>query len=181
MKLIEDKISKMGKDATLAGLDLLLNYWWPSSRVNHLYEAAKVIMCSRSQSKTKSAINEVADSHLNNLVKHVESQSSQVLDILVHYQNSHMMHSKVAHKLLQVEAQYLETFKKDRFMGVGMGKAKKEVYTKEAAKLYLRAGNVQRYCEIMCDLDDWDKALAVAPMVGQAYWKDLMKRKARLC
>ena len=103
MKLIEDKISKMGKDATLAGLDLLLNYWWPSSRVNHLYEAAKVIMCSRSQSKTKSAINEVADSHLNNLVKHVESQSSQVLDILVHYQNSHMMHSKVAHKLLQVE------------------------------------------------------------------------------
>lgn len=181
MKLIEDKISKMGKDATLAGLDLLLNYWWPSSRVNHLYEAAKVIMCSRSQSKTKSAINEVADSHLNNLVKHVESQSSQVLDILVHYQNSHMMHSKVAHKLLQVEAQYLETFKKDRFMGVGMGKAKKEVYTKEAAKLYLRAGNVQRYCEIMCDLDEWDKALAVAPMVGQAYWKDLMKRKARLC
>ncbi|QDZ21751.1 WD40 repeat domain-containing protein [Chloropicon primus] len=181
MKVLESKFSKLGKDTALAGLDLLLNYWWPSSRANHLYEAAKIIMCSRSQSKTKAAVSEVADSHLNNLVKCVEGQSSQFVDILVQYENSHMVHSKVAYKVLQVEAQYLETFKKNRFMGVGMGKGKREVYTREAAKLYLRSGNVKRYCEIMCDLNEWDKALAVAPMIGQEYWKDLMKRKAKMC
>ena len=189
MKVIELKFSTLLKNAgqgppgenSLAGLDLLLNYWWPSSRAKHLHDAAKVIMCSRSQSKTKAVISEVADTHLDNIVKYVEGQSSSMVDILVHYQNINMLHSKVAYKLLQVEAQYLESFKKNRFMGVGMGKAKREVYTREAAKLYLRAGNVESYCEIMCDLNEWDKALAVAPIVGQAYWKDLMKRKAQMC
>ena len=169
-------------DASMPGLELLLDYWWPSSRVKHLFDAAKVILCSRSQSRTQAVISETAESHLNNLVKYVEGQSSSFIDILLHYQNVHMcMHSKVAFKLLQVEAQYLESFKRNKFMGVGMGKGKREIYTREAAKLYLRSGNIMSYCEIMCELEEWDKALALAPMVGQTYWKELMKRKAKAC
>ena len=50
---------------------------------------------------------------------------------------------------------------------------------KEAAKLYLKIGKVKSYCEIMCEVGEWDKAIALAPAVSMDYWKDLTARYAK--
>lgn len=47
---------------------------------------------------------------------------------------------------------------------------------KEAAHHRLRLGQFKKYCDTLCLLGEWDRALAIAPVVGIDYWKSLMKR-----
>uniref|UniRef100_A0A5F9DQB8 WD repeat domain 17 n=1 Tax=Oryctolagus cuniculus TaxID=9986 RepID=A0A5F9DQB8_RABIT len=76
---------------------------------------------------------------------------------------------------LSSEAQELTTVKMSKFGG-GIGVPTKEERLKEAAEIHLRLGQIQRYCELMVELGEWDKALSIAPGVSLKYWKKLMQR-----
>ena len=64
-----------------------------------------------------------------------------------------------------------------KFGGGGSLKSKqRDERLREAAEIYLRAGNLQRYCDTLTELGDWDKALAVAPGVSMQYWQGLCEK-----
>ncbi|XP_063090796.1 WD repeat-containing protein 17 isoform X1 [Cavia porcellus] len=88
-----------------------------------------------------------------------------------------IMHLKHLIKFRTSEAQELTTVKMSKFGG-GIGAPTKEERLKEAAEIYLRLGHIQRYCELMVELGEWDKALSIAPGVSVKYWKKLMQRRA---
>jgi hypothetical protein len=60
--------------------------------------------------------------------------------------------------------------------GAAIGSARKEDRLALAANLYLKLGQVEKYCEILAELDQWEKALAIAPSVSLGYWRDLAAR-----
>ncbi|XP_017397707.1 WD repeat-containing protein 17 isoform X6 [Cebus imitator] len=88
-----------------------------------------------------------------------------------------IMHLKHLIKFKTSEAQELTTVKMSKFGG-GIGVPTKEERLKEAAEIHLRLGQIQRYCELMVELGEWDKALSIAPGVSVKYWKKLMQRRA---
>ncbi|XP_068448227.1 WD repeat-containing protein 17 isoform X2 [Clinocottus analis] len=75
------------------------------------------------------------------------------------------------------EAQELTIVKMSKFGG-GIGAPSKDERLMEAADIHLRLGQIQRYCELMVELGQWEKALSVAPGVSMKYWKKLMQRRA---
>uniref|UniRef100_A0A8C6XLS3 WD repeat domain 17 n=1 Tax=Naja naja TaxID=35670 RepID=A0A8C6XLS3_NAJNA len=88
-----------------------------------------------------------------------------------------IMHMKHLIKFRMSKAQELTTVKMSKFGG-GIGVPSKEKRLKEAAEIHLRLGQIQRYCELMVELGEWDRALSVAPGVSMKYWKKLMQRRA---
>ncbi|XP_015226931.1 PREDICTED: WD repeat-containing protein 17 [Cyprinodon variegatus] len=88
-----------------------------------------------------------------------------------------VMHMKHLVKFKTSEAQELTIVKMSKFGG-GIGAPSKEERLKEAAQIHLRLGQIQRYCELMVELGEWEKALSVAPGVSMKYWKKLMQRRA---
>lgn len=46
------------------------------------------------------------------------------------------------------------------------------------AAIFLRLGKVKEYCEVLIELNEWEKALAVAPAVNYDYWKFLSTKYA---
>ncbi|VFV26960.1 Hypothetical predicted protein [Lynx pardinus] len=112
--------------------------------------------------------------NLWNLVAVVKGQDDSLLP-----QNycKGIMHLKHLIKFRTSEAQELTTVKMSKFGG-GIGVPTKEERLKEAAEIHLRLGQIQRYCELMVELGEWDKALSVAPGVSVKYWKKLMQRRA---
>uniref|UniRef100_A0A6I8SY67 WD repeat domain 17 n=1 Tax=Xenopus tropicalis TaxID=8364 RepID=A0A6I8SY67_XENTR len=88
-----------------------------------------------------------------------------------------IMHMKHLVRFKTSKAQELTTVKMSKFGG-GIGAPSKEERLKEAAEIHLRLGQIQRYCELMVELGEWDKALSVAPGVSMKYWKKLMQRRA---
>ncbi|XP_048365468.1 WD repeat-containing protein 17 isoform X3 [Sphaerodactylus townsendi] len=88
-----------------------------------------------------------------------------------------IMHMKHLIRFKMSKAQELTTVKMSKFGG-GIGAPTKEERLKEAAEIHLRLGQIQRYCELMVELGEWDKALSVAPGVSMKYWKKLMQRRA---
>ncbi|XP_031722902.1 WD repeat-containing protein 17 isoform X3 [Anarrhichthys ocellatus] len=88
-----------------------------------------------------------------------------------------VMHMKHLLKFKTSEAQELTIVKMSKFGG-GIGAPSKEERLIEAADIHLRLGQTQRYCELMVELGQWEKALSVAPGVSMKYWKKLMQRRA---
>ncbi|XP_029356103.1 WD repeat-containing protein 17 [Echeneis naucrates] len=88
-----------------------------------------------------------------------------------------VMHMKHLLKFKTSEAQELTIVKMSKFGG-GIGAPSKEERLREAADIHLRLGQIQRYCELMVELGQWERALAVAPGVSMKYWKKLMQRRA---
>ncbi|XP_062905536.1 WD repeat-containing protein 17 isoform X1 [Mobula hypostoma] len=88
-----------------------------------------------------------------------------------------IMHMKHLVRFKTSKAQELTTVKMSKFGG-GIGAPSKEERLKEAAEIHLRLGQIQRYCELMVELGEWDKALSVAPGVSMKYWKKLMQRRS---
>ncbi|XP_053398741.1 WD repeat-containing protein 17-like [Mercenaria mercenaria] len=76
------------------------------------------------------------------------------------------------------EAQQLEMAKLTKFGG-GIGARSKEDRLRDAAEIHLKTGNIQRYCELMVELGEWERALAVAPGVSYTYWKNLANRYSK--
>ncbi|KAF4026085.1 hypothetical protein G4228_018257 [Cervus hanglu yarkandensis] len=91
--------------------------------------------------------------------------------------NLHVKKLRWFSECLSSEAQELTTVKMSKFGG-GIGVPTKEERLKEAAQIHLWLGQIQRYCELMVELGEWDKALSVAPSVSVKYWKKLMQRRA---
>ncbi|KAB1257536.1 WD repeat-containing protein 17 [Camelus dromedarius] len=112
--------------------------------------------------------------NLWNLVAVVKGQDESLLP--QNYRKG-IMHLKHLIKFRMSEAQELTTVKMSKFGG-GIGVPTKEERLKEAAEIHLRLGQIQRYCELMVELGEWDKALSVAPGVSVKYWKKLMQRRA---
>ncbi|XP_068043144.1 WD repeat-containing protein 17 isoform X3 [Anomalospiza imberbis] len=88
-----------------------------------------------------------------------------------------IMHMKHLIRFRLSKAQELTTVKMSKFGG-GIGAPSKEERLREAAEIHLRLGQIQRYCELMVELGEWDKALSVAPGVSMKYWRKLMQRRA---
>uniref|UniRef100_A0A3B3ZTQ0 Uncharacterized protein n=1 Tax=Periophthalmus magnuspinnatus TaxID=409849 RepID=A0A3B3ZTQ0_9GOBI len=88
-----------------------------------------------------------------------------------------VMHMKHLLKFKTSEAQELTIVKMSKFGG-GIGAPSKEERLKEAADIHLRLGQIQRYCELMVELGQWERALSIAPGVSMKYWKKLMQRRA---
>uniref|UniRef100_A0A8C3G6W0 WD repeat domain 17 n=1 Tax=Cyclopterus lumpus TaxID=8103 RepID=A0A8C3G6W0_CYCLU len=88
-----------------------------------------------------------------------------------------VMHMKHLLKFKTSEAQELTIVKMSKFGG-GIGAPSKEERLMEAADIHVRLGQIQRYCELMVELGQWEKALSVAPGVSMKYWKKLMQRRA---
>jgi len=55
---------------------------------------------------------------------------------------------------------------------------KKEAQAREIAKLHLQMGRVEDCCEQLLTIDDWEKALALAPGSSLEYWRALSARYA---
>lgn len=53
---------------------------------------------------------------------------------------------------------------------LGTAMSKKEDRMKEAALLMLKSGNIQEYCEIMIQMNNFEAAIAAAPKVSLKYW-----------
>ncbi|KAK6173871.1 hypothetical protein SNE40_017251 [Patella caerulea] len=90
------------------------------------------------------------------------------------YKNG-IMHIKHLTLYKSSEAQELEMIKMSKFGG-GIGTPSKDERLLEAARIYIKLGNIQRYCELMVDVGEWEKALSVAPGVSMKYWKSLSQR-----
>jgi len=50
----------------------------------------------------------------------------------------------------------------------------------EAAELCLLSGNIKKYCELMFICGEFDKALALAPVVGYNFWQSLILARAKM-
>jgi hypothetical protein len=64
-------------------------------------------------------------------------------------------------------------------LGGGIGGMKKEEQIRKAAEAYMVCGEVEKYCELMVELGEWERALAVAPGVSYAFWQDLSAQYGR--
>eukprot|EP00002_Diphylleia_rotans_P021101 TRINITY_DN4105_c0_g1_i5.p1 TRINITY_DN4105_c0_g1~~TRINITY_DN4105_c0_g1_i5.p1 ORF type:complete len:1200 (+),score=232.65 TRINITY_DN4105_c0_g1_i5:718-4317(+) len=58
------------------------------------------------------------------------------------------------------------------------GAMKREDRVRLAASNFLKAGHTQRYCELMVELGEWEKAVSMAPAVSLEYWKSLSAKYA---
>ncbi len=52
------------------------------------------------------------------------------------------------------------------------------VNDQQAADTYLQIGNMEKYCDILVELGQWERAIATAPAVSVPYWASLCKRYA---
>jgi hypothetical protein len=59
---------------------------------------------------------------------------------------------------------------------LGIGGPKREDVMAEAAALFLRCGDLQRWCDLQCELGHWELAMAVAPGVSVDYWRSLVQK-----
>ncbi|XP_036372772.1 WD repeat-containing protein 17 isoform X2 [Megalops cyprinoides] len=113
----------------------------------------------------------------NNLWDLVAVMTGQDDSLLPQSYGKGIMHMRHLVRFKTSEAQELTIVKMSKFGG-GIGAPSKEERLKDAAEIHLRLGQIQRYCELMVELGEWDKALSVAPGVSLKYWKKLMQRRA---
>lgn len=50
---------------------------------------------------------------------------------------------------------------------------------RESALMHIRTGEFKKYCEIMMEINDWAAALALAPAVSHAFWKQMALKYAQ--
>jgi len=74
-------------------------------------------------------------------------------------------------------AQELESASGMAFLGSAL--AKKEDRLQEAAKINMKLGNVQNYCELMIKVGKWERALAFSAGVSMEYWQNVAQRYAQ--
>ncbi|XP_033115625.1 WD repeat-containing protein 17-like [Anneissia japonica] len=95
--------------------------------------------------------------------------------------NKGILHTKHLLKFRASDAQQLQLAKISQYRRQGGSKSCEEKL-REAALIHMKLGNVTTYCELMIELDEWEKALSIAPSVSMDYWNSLAQRRAeRLC
>lgn len=99
-------------------------------------------------------------------------------DLSTLFHKKGIIHAKNIVKFKSAEAEELEMAASLSKFGSGLGAPSHEERLRDAANINIKLGNVQKYCELLIELEDWDKALAIAPSVSMKYWKSLMDRRA---
>eukprot|EP00455_Lapot_gusevi_P040938 TRINITY_DN4691_c0_g1_i4.p1 TRINITY_DN4691_c0_g1~~TRINITY_DN4691_c0_g1_i4.p1 ORF type:complete len:1101 (-),score=371.19 TRINITY_DN4691_c0_g1_i4:99-3326(-) len=89
---------------------------------------------------------------------------SEPNDLVVHVKDMALLARNRALQLLNVRASFQ------------MGSPLERI--RAAADIYLKNGHLREYCELLVQLEEWDKALAVAPGVSIQYWMSLSQRRA---
>ena len=91
-----------------------------------------------------------------------------------------IMHTSEALKSSRAEASNLESIRMRRgSMGGGIGGMKKDEQIRKAAEAYTLCGDLRKYCDIMVELGEWERAIAVAPGVDFKYWQSLSAQYGR--
>nr|XP_026693266.1 LOW QUALITY PROTEIN: WD repeat-containing protein 17 [Ciona intestinalis] len=60
----------------------------------------------------------------------------------------------------------------------GTGYRQNEKSLLRAAELHLKLGNMKRHCEILVQLNQWERAISLAPAVSTQYWAELSRKYA---
>ncbi|XP_022109388.1 WD repeat-containing protein 17-like [Acanthaster planci] len=89
-----------------------------------------------------------------------------------------IMHAKHLVKFKASEAQELEMARMARPCSTMTSAKGREEKLREAASIHIRLGQVHRYCELMVEIHEWEKALSIAPAVSMDYWRKLSERYA---
>ena len=93
------------------------------------------------------------------------------------YKNG-IMHTKHLTKYKSAEAHQAERAQAGRSSFSSGQSRSRELPLMRVAKLYLELGNMQRHCDLLVQLGQWERALALAPSVSLAYWSKLAIRYA---
>jgi len=88
-----------------------------------------------------------------------------------------IMHTKHLVKYKAAEAHQVERVQTHRSSFSGQLRSR-DFPIVRIAQLYLKLGNMQRYCDLLAQLGQWERALALAPSVSLAYWSKLAMRYA---
>ncbi|CAK8683632.1 unnamed protein product [Clavelina lepadiformis] len=86
-----------------------------------------------------------------------------------------ILHIKHLTKHKMAEAQEAEHSQAHK-SGVGSGSRQRDKSLMQAADLHLKLGNIKRHCEILVQLGQWEKAIALAPAVSKHFWSQLVEK-----
>lgn len=92
--------------------------------------------------------------------------------------DSAILHMNHVISSLEAKAKQLESIKLKKFGTGGVGSRKSE-RLQQAAAIYLKIGKIQEYCELMVELEQWERAISIAPAVSMEYWRSLAQRYAK--
>ena len=92
----------------------------------------------------------------------------------------HLYHQDEIVRLGIGKANELESVKM-RLGSIGDNKGiKKEEILKNAAEIYAKAGDLKKYCLLMVELGEWERAIAIAPSIGYDFWQELTKKYGKV-
>jgi len=101
-----------------------------------------------------------------------------LLDLMINSKQANssnkILHVNDLPKAYHSRIQELETASPFSFLGTPL--AKKETRMMECAKMYLKLGEVKKYCKMMISLGYWEKAISFAPYVSLPYWKKCIEK-----
>jgi WD40 repeat protein len=109
-------------------------------------------------------------------VKEILNLSETILTGVTASVHNRIVHSTDVLKSVHATAQAYEGARVARFTGVGGAKTEDQLAA--AAALYLRLGLFEQHCELLVELGQWEKAMAIAPGASIAYWQKLSMRYA---
>ncbi|XP_067950044.1 WD repeat-containing protein 17-like [Watersipora subatra] len=62
------------------------------------------------------------------------------------------------------------------YTGGQIGAPSKQERIQRLAESYLKLGNIEKYCNLMIENEEWERALSVAPAVSEKFWRSLLDR-----
>mmetsp|Transcript_2916 Transcript_2916/g.4234 ORF Transcript_2916/g.4234 Transcript_2916/m.4234 type:complete len:1247 (+) Transcript_2916:67-3807(+) len=89
------------------------------------------------------------------------------------------VHSRQLSHVLETRAREMESIRHKKYGG-GIGSIKKEDQLKDAAEIYLSLGMFKEYCELLFEIGEYERAIAMAPRESLIYWQELSSRYAKL-
>ena len=140
----------------------VFNFFGGMTGIDDLWQAATIALASTSKKANSPSSSPVMKGDEESLVPR------------------HVMHKDEVVGFFRNEAALLESIKMRRAaLGGGIGGMKKDEQIRKAAEGYAQCGDLRKYCDILVELGEWERALSVAPGVSMAYWRDLAKQHAR--
>ncbi|GLI61761.1 hypothetical protein VaNZ11_004229 [Volvox africanus] len=91
--------------------------------------------------------------------------------------SSSLHHWTTAKMAMGSAANHLELAASSKARLGSVGSVRRDELLREAAQQHLLAGNVEHCCELLAEVGDWERALALAPVVGMALWQRLLKQR----
>lgn len=96
-----------------------------------------------------------------------------------HNESDAVVHARSRSHVLESKARELESIRHKKFGG-GIGSVPKEEQLAEAASIYLNLGMIKQYCELLFEIGQYERAIAIAPRESMEYWNELSARYAQM-